>query len=82
MSPMKNHSLPSIICICALLALLALSLPACSRDAATGGEMRASSPEAAEFNRDISEGSRTPEEARDSAAARGGRRQRRQAAPQ
>ncbi|WP_375417698.1 hypothetical protein [uncultured Hymenobacter sp.] len=66
----------------AALALLALGLPACSREAVGGGEMRASSPEAAEFNRDISEGSRTSEETRDSAAAGGGRRQRRQAAPQ
>lgn len=66
----------------ALLAILALGLPACSRDAVSGSEMRASSPDAAEFNRDVSEGSRTPEEAHDSAAAKGGRRERRQAAPQ
>ena len=58
----------------ALLAVLVLSLPACSRDAVGGGETRASSPDAAEFNRDVSEGSRTPEEARDSAAAKAGRR--------
>lgn len=61
---MKKYALAAS----ALLAVLALSLPACSRDAVSGGEQRASSPEAAEFNRQVSEGSRTAEEARDSAA--------------
>lgn len=72
---MKKSQLPLAIC-----AVLALSLPACSRDTLSGGEQRASSPEAAEFNQRVSEGSRTPEEMRDSAAAKGGRRRANRAA--
>ena len=54
----------------ALIVLLTiLTLSACSTtNSAT--EERAASPEAREFNRQTSENSRTPEEARDSAAAR------------
>lgn len=66
----------------ALLAASALSLPACSREAVGGSEQRASSPDAAEFNRETSEGSRTPEQARDSAAKAGKRLRGNQPAPQ
>ncbi len=57
-----------------LLAALALSLAACSATS-LATEERAASPEASEFNRETAENSRTPEEARDSAAA-ASRRQR------
>ena len=49
-------------------ATAALSLPACTRDAVSS-ESRASSPEAAEFNQQTSENSRTEQEAKDSVAA-------------
>lgn len=65
-----------------LVLAATLGLPACSRDATSAaGERRAASPEAAEFNRETSENSRTPEQARDSAAARGKRRREPQVSP-
>lgn len=66
-----------------LVLAATLGLPACSRDATSaGGERRAASPEAAEFNRETSENSRTPEQARDSAAKASKRLRGSQLAPQ
>lgn len=64
----------------AVAALGAFALPACS-SSNIATEERAASPEASEFNRETAENSRTPEEARDSAAA-GRRRTSQPATPQ
>jgi hypothetical protein len=64
----------SLFPISVLALAAALSLPACSRD--TNTELRASSPSAAEFNRQVAQSTKTDEELAADSVAEAKRRRR------